>query len=101
MQRVDRDTYDDHQEVTCEFVAAFTLPRSHFQLLLYSATAVRSLSPVMNQEAAARERFVVSDAIVIAFATAEIVAWDRDVRLAIVRDHANGPALVRVTEDCR
>jgi hypothetical protein len=55
----------------------------------------------MNQEAAARERFVVSDAIVIAFATAEIVAWDRDVRLAIVRDHANGPALVRVTEDYR
>ena len=40
MQRVDRDTYDDHQEVTCEFVTAFTLPRSHFQLPPYSAPAV-------------------------------------------------------------
>lgn len=47
-------------------------PQNRFRFLAtYSAPAVRSLSPVMNQEAAVRERFVVSDAIVIAFFVSE------------------------------
>ena len=43
-------------------------PQNRFRFLaMYSAPAVRSLSPVKNQEAEAWERFVVSDAIMIAF----------------------------------